>query len=211
MSAVVSIALPTIPIERLPDGEEHGIDARGADRSSVGSWQPSTGSVHGRGPILQAVPQRRSRGRVAFAVIPIIAIIAVVIVQMLLSIAVTQGAYDVDGYQIRLAQLALQKQKLADDVDRLQSPQYLAANVEALGMVPNTNPVYLRLSDGQVLGTPTAARAAPVTSTGLVANSLLTGVPLAAQPKVAENPGIAAPAPAPAPPSVQGIPVPVTH
>ena len=42
----------------------------------------------------------------------------------------------------------------------MQSPQYLAANAEALGMVPNANPVYLRLSDGAVLGQPTAAEPA---------------------------------------------------
>ena len=85
----------------------------------------------------------------------------IVVAQMLLSIAVTQGAYEVDAYQIAQAKLARQEQQLREDLDRVQSPQYLAANAEALGMVPNANPVYLRLSDGGVLGQPAAAMAGP--------------------------------------------------
>ena len=81
----------------------------------------------------------------------------IIVAQMLLSIAVTQGAYEVDGFQIAQAKLARQEQQLREDLDRVQSPQYLAANAEALGMVPNANPVYLRLSDGAVLGEPAAA------------------------------------------------------
>ncbi|MBK5239069.1 MAG: hypothetical protein JJE28_08195, partial [Actinomycetales bacterium] len=62
----------------------------------------------------------------------------------------------------------------------LASPQNLAANAEALGMVNNNTPVYLRLSDGAVLGSPEAASAgAGVIGGGtLVANSLLSNVPL---------------------------------
>ena len=40
----------------------------------------------------------------------------------------------------------------------LDSPQNLAANAEGLGMVSNGNPVFLRLSDGAVLGAAGPAR-----------------------------------------------------
>ena len=45
-------------------------------------------------------------------------------------------------------------------------------------MVPNADPVYLRLSDGAVLGVPTAADGGAVASGPLVPNSLIDGVPL---------------------------------
>ena len=60
----------------------------------------------------------------------------------------------------------------------MQSPQYLAANAEALGMVPNANPVYLRLSDGAVLGEPSAADGGARSTAPLVPNALIDGVPL---------------------------------
>ena len=59
---------------------------------------------------------------------------------------------------------ALTQQKLSEDLDRVESPQYLAENAEALGMVTNSHPVYLRLSDGAVLGQPQAATAAAAAS-----------------------------------------------
>jgi hypothetical protein len=41
----------------------------------------------------------------------------------------------------------------------LESPQNLADRALRMGMVPNPNPVFLRLSDGQVLGVPAEGKA----------------------------------------------------
>jgi hypothetical protein len=100
---------------------------------------------------------RRTKPRLVYAIIAVGGIAVIVAAQLLLSIAVAQGAYEIDSYQVQQASLAREEQKLSEDLDRVQSPQFLAANAEALGMVPNANPVYLRLSDGAVLGEPTAA------------------------------------------------------
>jgi hypothetical protein len=74
---------------------------------------------------------------------------------------------------------------VSEDLNRVSSPQNLAANANALGMVSNSNPAYLRLSDGAVLGAPVPANGAAGTVTGgqgnLVPNSLLAGVPLVTQ------------------------------
>ena len=76
----------------------------------------------------------------------------IVVVQPLLSIAVAQGAYEIDAYQVRQATLAREEQKLSEDLDRVESPQFLAANAEALGNGAECQPGVPAPSDGAVLG-----------------------------------------------------------
>ena len=173
---------------------------------------------------LRPAPERaaRAKPRLGYAIIALGGVVVIVVAQLLLSIAVTQGAYEIDRYQMQQAALALEEQKLSEDLDRLESPQYLAMNAESLGMVPNADPVYLRLSDGAVLGAPTAAGGAAA-SGPLVPNLLITDVPLITQQQTGEAPsggvpggtGEAAahvPDQAPVPPPVDGaLPTPATH
>ena len=165
-------------------------------------------------------PNGRAKPRLAYAVIALGGVAVIVVAQLLLSIAVAQGAYEIDGYQVRQAELEREHQKLAEDLDRVESPQYLAKNAEALGMVPNANPVYLRLSDGAVLGQPTPATGGAAASAPLVPNALIDGVPLVTEQAAGETPNggtpaegaIAAPDAAPVvPPPADGLPTPATH
>lgn len=162
----------------------------------------------------------RGRPRLAYAIIAVGAVAVIVVAQLLLSIALAQGAYDIDRLQLRQAVLAREEQKLAEELDRLESPQYLAMNAEALGMVPNTAPVYLRLSDGAVLGEPTAASAGAAASGGLVPNALIDGVPPVTAQQAGETPNGGAGGGTPAdgagaqvapPPVSDGLPTPATH
>ena len=164
----------------------------------------------------------RAKPRLAYAIIALGAVAMIVVAQLLLSIAVTQGAYEIDSYQLRQAELARQEQKLSEDLDRVESPQYLAMNAEALGMVPNANPVYLRLSDGAVLGVPTAATGGAAASAPLVPNALLDGVPPVTEQQAGQTPNggnaggtpaadAAEAAPVAPPPVSGGLPTPATH
>ncbi|WP_430646643.1 hypothetical protein [Agromyces sp. GXS1127] len=174
-------------------------------------------------PRLRPAPEpgaRRARPRLAYAVVALASIGAIAVVQLLLSIAMTQGAYEMDEQLLRQAQLQREQQKLSDDLDRLESPQFLAANAEALGMVPNGAPVYLRLSDGAVVGDPTAAAGTATSSAALVPNALIDGVPLVTEQAAGETAGEkgggkpATPAdgtPAAPPALTGGLPTPATH
>ncbi|MFF1634876.1 hypothetical protein [Leifsonia sp. NPDC058248] len=129
--------------------------------------------------------QRRARPRAVYAIVAIGALFAIVVAQLLLSIGISQGAYQLSSLQDKQTELQRSYQAASEDLNRVASPQNLAANANALGMVSNSNPVYLRLSDGAVLGAPVPANGAAGTVTGgqgnLVPNSLLKGVPLATQ------------------------------
>jgi hypothetical protein len=122
--------------------------------------------------------QRRSRPRSFYAVVAVTSVFALLLAQLMLSILLSDGAYQIAALQSEQKQLARTEQALNEDLDLLGSPQSLAMRAEALGMVLGTNaPVFLRLSDGLVSGYPTpAAGAAGAIGAdgGLVANALLT-------------------------------------
>ncbi|MGW9629964.1 hypothetical protein ACWGST_04630 [Agromyces sp. NPDC055520] len=173
---------------------------------------------------LRPAPERatRTKPRLGYAIIALGGVAVIIVAQLLLSIAVTQGAYEIDALQMQQATLARDEQKLSEDVDRVQSPQYLAARAEGLGMVPNSNPVLLRLSDGAVVGQPTAAVGGAATSAPLVPNALIDGVPPDAATQAGQTPtggmpvqtGDAppeTPAAVSVPPADGGLPTPATH
>jgi len=126
----------------------------------------------------------------------VIGLFVLFMAQLLLSIVVSDGAYRIAALQTSQRDLGREQQALSEQLDLLSSPQNLATQAESLGMVlSNTSPVFLRLADGAILGTATAADAGESVITGsagsLVPNSLLANVPLVtATPDV--DPAIAA-------------------
>ena len=66
--------------------------------------------------------------------------------------------YDLRGDVKKLNQ---EEQALIQQVAEQESPIALTHRARALGMVPSASPVFLRLSDGKILGVPRAAKAAP--------------------------------------------------
>lgn len=170
-----------------------------------------------------ATPARRARPRVAYALTAIAGVAVIVVAQLLLSVGISQGAYEISTLQERKLELGRTADSVNEQLIRLSAPQNLAANAEALGMVSNSNPVYLRLSDGAVLGAPSSAPGAPGGAASLVPNALLAGVPLLtdAQTGAGQGTGIAGPdadptqtttpAPKPASPLTNGLPSPTTH
>ena len=141
------------------------------------SWRPSIQVVATRA-------QRKARPKVFYAIVTVGVIFGIIISNLLLSVAVASGAYEIAAMQQSNKELGRSYQTMNQDLDRLSSPQNLAANAEALGMVNNSTPVYLRLSDGAVLGTPEPASATSgliAGAEGAVPNSLLNGVTLVTQ------------------------------
>ncbi len=163
----------------------------------------------------------RRRPRVVYAIVAILGAITIGGAQMALSILTTQTSYELSSLAKEQRELQWSKQMLYDEVAGLSSPQYLAANATALGMVINQSPSYLRLSDGAVLGTGKASK--PTSSINVlgrvaVANALIAETPLVTDPdatiqgapvaltETAE--GAVSDTP---PPITDGLPTPSTH
>lgn len=149
------------------------------------NWEstPDTAQAHDTRhiEIVSTRSQRRARPRIVYALSAVAGMATIVIVQLLLSVGISQGAYEVSRLQASQVELGRTAESVTEDLVRISSPQSLAANAEALGMVSNSNPVYLRLSDGAVLGAPASAAGSQAGSASLVPNALLAGVPLVTQ------------------------------
>jgi len=102
----------------------------------------------------------------------------ILLAQLLLSIVIANGAYQITGLQSAKHDAVLQQHALSEQLDLLASPQHLAANAEALGMVASGSAVYLDAKTGAVSGTGSAAGGSMLGSGDQVGNVLLTGTPL---------------------------------
>ena len=129
--------------------------------------------------IVTSREQRRARPKIAYALIATAALFVLLLAQLAISIALSDGAYKISDLQAAKTELVRDQQKYSEQRDVLSSPQNLAANADELGMVRNSNPVYLDLTTGAVHGSPApAAGADEATSGNLIPNTLLDGVPL---------------------------------
>ncbi len=156
--------------------------------------------------------QRKARPKVAYAVVTVASLFAIFAAQLLLSIVVSDGAYQINALQSQQKELLRTEQALSENLDLLASTQNLAANAAHLGMVPSASPLFLDLSSGAISGAPGSIdRVGCGGACNLVANDLLTGMAVvntAPQPKTA----VASVTPAPQPTVlVDSLPAPVTH
>lgn len=133
--------------------------------------------------IVSTKEQRKARPKSFYPLMTMAVVFGIIISQLLLSVAVSSGAYEIAELTQQNKEISRTYQTMNQDIDRLSSPQNLASNAGALGMVNNATPVYLRLSDGAVLGSPVPAKATAgvASSSSKVPNSLLNGLPLVTQ------------------------------
>jgi hypothetical protein len=118
--------------------------------------------------------QRRARPRLVHVLVTLGGIGVILLGQLLLSIWIADGAYQVHSLQSEQTQLQRSQRALGEQLDQLGSPQSVAARAEQLGMVSSGNPAYLDLSSGAVSGTPSAGDTGVIAGTGdLVPNSLV--------------------------------------
>ncbi|MCY7287265.1 MAG: hypothetical protein LH624_03190 [Cryobacterium sp.] len=128
--------------------------------------------------IVSPLSQRQARPKIVYALSAVTGVTAIVLSQLLLSVGISESAYEVSRLQASQVELGRTAESVTEDLVRVSSPQSLAANAEALGMVTNSNPLFLRLSDGAVRGAPASASGSQAGTASLVPNSLLAGVPL---------------------------------
>lgn len=131
--------------------------------------------------IVTSRAQRRARPRLAYALVAIGGLLGIFLAQLMLSIALSNGAYEISTLLVEKRDLGRVEGSLNEQLELVGSTQNLAANAEKLGMVGTSAPAFLRLSDGAVIGSAVAAGEATANSS-VVANSLLTGIALVEDP-----------------------------
>jgi hypothetical protein len=200
---------------------DRGAEARPHEETSAAQHEAEAPRRHIE--IVSSRSQRQARPRIVYALSAVAAMATIVVAQLLLSVGISQSAYEISTLQDRQVELGRTAESVGEELVRQSSPQSLAANAAALGMVSNSNPVYLRLSDGAVLGAPHQAEGTPAGGETLVPNSLLAGSQLVTDlpPAGAQGTGVpvghSADAPVPSPVKAvevtpqDGLPSPATR
>lgn len=107
---------------------------------------------------LRLVRPVRSRARKAPFVVVVMIILSIGLVGLIVMSTILQAqSFEAAKLESEAKALDIQKQSLTREVEGLLSPASVARRALVFGMVPNTNPAFLRLSDGKVLGKPEPA------------------------------------------------------
>ncbi|MEV5962511.1 hypothetical protein AB0L70_12160 [Kribbella sp. NPDC051952] len=127
--------------------------------------------------------------RMPFVIFVVSLLAAGLVGLLLLNTELQRGTFDITNLSNQANQLRDQQEGLEKQVRTLESPQNLADRALKMGMVPNPNPVFLRLSDGRVLGVPAEGKAG--TGTAMFGPNTPTGTatkPPVVKPPVAKPP-----------------------
>lgn len=115
-------------------------------------------------PIAQAIPIGVPQGRASKRIF-LFVILGMIITGMMTLLYVNtlaaQASFQKYELQIQLSQMTALEQGISSQVANGESPGMLLESAKVMGMVPAQTPVFLRLSDREILGKPVAA-VAPV-------------------------------------------------
>lgn len=133
---------------------------------------------------LRLVPQiERARGSMRWFGIAGAVIGAAMLVQLVLTIVISQGAYEAESLEAEQVQLQREATALEEQLSTVESPQNLTAQAQALGLQQATQMSAVDPATGQVVVVGGAARANP--NPALVGNEALSPTrPNAANPNV---------------------------
>ena len=107
---------------------------------------------------LKLVRPVRSRARKAPFVVVVMIMLSIGLVGLIvMSPPLQSQSFEAEKLNREANALEIQQQSLSREVEGLMSPANVARRALVFGMVPNTNPAFLRLSDGKVLGKPEPA------------------------------------------------------
>ena len=94
----------------------------------------------------------RTRARGPVVMIIVMGFLAISMLHLLLTIMTSQSVYELSDLKREKRELDTTSQIIAEEVASLSSQQNLLNTAAKLGMVANSNPVFLKLEDQSVLG-----------------------------------------------------------
>ena len=123
-------------------------------------------------PLRLVVSQARANSRISATVA--IGSVVIVLLGLLLNVMTAQGAYEMASLKNQTKELNTTAQVLEEQVRSLGSNQNLEQAAHDLGMISNSNPVFLSIGSQKVFGKPKAALVSSSLAGNLVANSALS-------------------------------------
>lgn len=106
-------------------------------------------------PTPPPISRRPKRARTGVFAVLVLMILTVGLLSMLwINTTLAQGAFVLTDLQKQRAQLWETEQQLAEQLARAEAPAQVEVAARALGMVPQSVPVFVRLEDGQIIGDP---------------------------------------------------------
>ncbi len=131
--------------------------ARSRVATAVRRARPAAPSPRPRLTLL--APPASTRFRLPFAALCAAVLVASLLGVLVINIVLSRGAYAEHVLENRQIALAETEQDLNERLAVRASPAVLSERAQELGMVPNVNPAFIRMSDGTVLGSPAPAEA----------------------------------------------------
>jgi len=129
-----------------------------AARPATRRPRTSTAAPRRRATLVEVpAPAPAVAGNGVFALVVVGLLVGGMVMLLVLNTTLAQGAFEISSLSRTQNQLAVQEQQLLQQVALEEAPDSLQKRAAALGMVPVTSPVFLRLADGAVLGIPHAA------------------------------------------------------
>lgn len=121
--------------------------------------------IAGIRPSMELIKSASDRmGSLGFKALAIFLLTLTVVLQLLIQTLVSQGAFTEQQLMLEVRTTSAQVQALEQQMTVMAAPATLARRAENLGMVMMDTPVFLSLSDGEILGKPVAASAWSKTS-----------------------------------------------
>jgi hypothetical protein len=162
------------PAGRPPAGRATGAPTATLERAEPADVAPESGPIAGRAGVAadrasadqppagggsrrdrRVQRQRAPRHRLLLACTAVLALGLIGV--LLLNTIISQGAFRQHELEIDLILTAEEEEALARAVQQAEAPIEVERKARALGMVPAAAPVFLRLSDGAILGEPVPA------------------------------------------------------
>lgn len=89
--------------------------------------------------------------------IVLVSFVMIFVGRLLITVATDANAYAISAKAIESQNLTRDAQFIQEQLNVLNSPQYLSTLAQKMGMISNSQPAYLRISDGKVWGNPQVA------------------------------------------------------
>ncbi|HSI26614.1 MAG TPA: hypothetical protein VK948_04330 [Aeromicrobium sp.] len=122
-------------------------------------WQRSASRPAAKKSLRLVAPVASRARRTPFVVVLLSMIGAGLVGLIVLSTYMQAQAFQLEHLTEQARDLRTEQAALERDVSQLESPRNLGQRALMYGMVPSRTPVYLRLSDGKVIGRPEPAEA----------------------------------------------------